>query len=45
MDAMNELGEEGNVTMGDLVMEYFNSHADGKNQLSVVNVRGIGAAV
>ena len=28
MDAMNELGEESNVTMEDLVMEYFNSQTD-----------------
>ena len=45
MDAMNELGEESNVTLEDLVMEYFNSQTDDKNQLSVMNVRGIGAAV
>ena len=45
MDAMNELGEESNVTMEDLVMEYFNSQTD-TNQLSCVKceaVRGIGA--
>ena len=45
MDAMNELGEESNVTMEDMVMEYFNSQTDDKNKLSVLNVRGIGAAV
>merc|ERR1719154_891141 len=45
MDAMNELGEGSNVTMEDLVMEYFNSQTDDKNQLSVLSVRGIGGAV
>jgi len=45
IDAMNELGEESNVTMEDLVMEYFNSQTDDKNQLSVLSVRGIGGAV
>ena len=38
---MNEFGEEGNLTMEDLVMEYFNSQSDDKNQLSVLNVRRI----
>merc|ERR1712179_814500 len=45
MDAMNELGEESNVTMEDLVKEYFNSQTDNKNQLSVLDVKGVGAAV
>ena len=45
MDAMNELGEESNVTMEDLVKEYFNSQTDDKNKLSVLDVKGVGAAV
>lgn len=45
MDAMNELGEESNVTMEDLVKEYFNSQTDEKNKLKVLDVTGVGAAV
>lgn len=45
MDAMNELGEESNVTMEDLVKEYFHSQTESKNQLSILDVKGVGAAV
>merc|ERR1711872_885072 len=45
MDVMNELGEESNVTMEDLVKEYFHSQTESKNQLSILDVKGVGAAV
>jgi len=45
MDTMNELGDESNVTMEDLVKEYFDSQNESKNQLSILDVKGVGAAV
>jgi len=45
MDAMNELGDECDITMEDLVKEYFKTQESDKNQLAVLNVSNIGLAV
>ena len=43
--AMGQLVEENNVTMEDLVDEYFRTQTEVKNQLTVLNVKEVGKAV
>ena len=43
--AMGQLVEENNVTMEDLVDEYFKTQTEIKNQLTVLNVKEVGKAV
>ena len=43
--AMGQLVEENNVTMEDLVDEYFKTQTELKNQLTVLNVKEVGKAV
>ena len=44
-EAMGQLMEENNITMEDLVAEYFKTQTNAKNRLAVLNMKGIGEAV